>query len=369
LDNIEFDIKVGNKKKEIKIYTLKCSTGIEYVDNEIKRDHILRLGVERFKNKSERIYRRLKELKFVHDLKLKEPIVRFELTREFNDREFLHEDFDNKSFWQQLFYELLFEALGYSKNKMIMRKLAQNVTYKFLSNLDRSENFKVVLESIYFNVSGLIPENNKILIVSDYLKSLHEHWEEISSLYDGKRFDETQWQFLGQRPQNFPTIRIAGGSYIVFYMISNDLISHILKKFEEISSLNVLINTIRSLFIIKAEGYWKNHYVFEKPAESKLKYLIGLSRADEIFINVILPYLFVYYEIFGNKELSKKVLKVYNEYEQKSGNKITKQVEEGLRFHGHANKSIYSQGMIELYRNYCTKERCLQCEIGKRIFE
>ncbi len=38
--------------------------------------------------------------------------------------------------------------------------------------------------------------------------------------YDGKTFDETQWQFLGQRPQNFPTVRISGGARIVDSIIN-----------------------------------------------------------------------------------------------------------------------------------------------------
>jgi hypothetical protein len=369
LDNLKFNIKVGNSKKELKIYSLKCSSNIGFIDHEIKRKYILKLGIERFKNKSERIYKRLKELKYVHDLNLKEPVIRFELTEEFNNKNFLHKDFNEKSFWQQLFYELVFEALGYSRNKEIMLKLAQNVNYYFLSNIVRSESSRLMLESIYFNVSGLIPEENEKIDSSDYLNSLRECWKTISSDYDGKRFDETQWQFLGQRPQNFPTIRIAGGSYIVYSMICYNLISKILEKFEKISSLDVLINSIRSLFIVKATGYWRNHYVFEKPAESKLKFMIGLNRANEIFINVLLPYLFVYYEIFGNKRLSKKVLKIYNEYEQKSNNNVTKHISEGLRFYEYGNKSIYSQGMIELYRKYCTKDRCLDCEIGKMVFK
>ncbi len=43
-----------------------------------------------------------------------------------------------KNLWQQLLYELVFEALGYSKNKNIMMKLAQNV------NLNYFKEFKAV---------------------------------------------------------------------------------------------------------------------------------------------------------------------------------------------------------------------------------
>ena len=37
----------------------------------------------------------------------------------------------------------------------------------------------------------------------------------LAKIYDGKKFDETQWHFFGQRPQNFPTVRISGGAKIL----------------------------------------------------------------------------------------------------------------------------------------------------------
>ncbi|MCB9249288.1 MAG: DUF2851 family protein [Ignavibacteriales bacterium] len=181
-------------------------------------------------------------------------------------------------------------------------------------------------------------------------------------------FDETQWHFLGQRPQNFPTIRIVGGAILIESILHHNLAGQIIKKFSEINNPKVLINSIRSLFILKATGYWQEHYVFNKKSKVKLNYLLGLSRADEIMINVILPYLSVYFELFGNQKLSKKVLQIYNEYDQKSDNKITKDVSKGLQVEGLEKKTIYAQGMIELYRNYCSKNRCLECEIGKTVF-
>ncbi len=89
------------------------------------------------------------------------------------------------------------------------------------------------------------------------------------------------------------------------------------------NSTKVLINSISSLFIVKALGYWKDHYVFEKTSKVKLNYIIGLNRADEIFINVLLPYLSVYFDVFGNEILSRKVLKVLMNMNKRSDNKIS----------------------------------------------
>ncbi|MCB9249287.1 MAG: hypothetical protein H6613_12460 [Ignavibacteriales bacterium] len=39
-------------------------------------------------------------------------------------------------------YEFIFEALGYSKNKRMMQKLAQSVNLKFLNSIEFTENYK-----------------------------------------------------------------------------------------------------------------------------------------------------------------------------------------------------------------------------------
>lgn len=368
-DNIKFELTLAGKKNTSKKYSLKCSDEINLTEYEERKRFILHLGIQRFQNKCQRIFQRLKELKFISELELKEPIIRYELTKQFNEKEFSHSDFRDKSIWKQLLYELIFEALGYSKNKNIMKKLAQNVTLDFLHHLGNGSNQTTKIESVYFHVSGLMPDIKSIKNHdTEYINQLIDHWSQISTVYDGKKFDETQWQFLGQRPQNFPTIRISGGAKLVEDILSNNLAGSIINKFSEIHSIKVLINSIRSLFIVRANGYWQNHYVFDKASKIKLNYIIGLNRADEIFINVILPYLSIYFDMFGNEKLSKKVLKVYNEFEQKIDNKIVRDVSNSLKLDGLNKKSIYSQGMIEVYRNYCTKNKCLECEIGKKVF-
>jgi len=368
MDNLVPEIILGGKKNKHQSFSLKCSDEINLIDVDDRQNYILQYGINRFENKCQRIYNRLKELKFINELKLNEPVIRYELSKEFRERKFLNDDFGDRKIWNQLLYELIFEALGYSKNKNIMMRLAQNVNLEFLKSIGNN-NDSIKLETIYFHVSGLMPEKieNKKL-ENNYLQNLSMEWENISPKYDGKVFDETQWHFLGQRPQNFPTIRISGGAKIVDAILNRNLTAVIIKKFSEIHSIKVLINSIRSLIIVKANGYWRDHYVFEKKSNVKLNYIIGLSRADEIFINVLLPYLSVYFDIFGNEEMSKKVIRVYNEYEQKSDNKIVKDVASGLKLEGYNKRTIYSQGMIEVYRNYCSKNRCLECHIGKKVF-
>jgi len=130
----------------------------------------------------------------------------------------------------------------------------------------------------------------------------------------------------------------------------------------------VLINSLRSFFVVKSDGFWKNHYVLDQKSNGEIKYFIGVARADEIVVNVVLPFFSVYFDIFGNQALSKKIIKLYSIYEQRSENQIITDMAQSLNMNDHIQKTIYAQGMIELFRNNCSRNRCLECEIGKVIF-
>lgn len=358
------DIQIG------KTSNTKCSSYINSISDEIKEKYLYQLGVNRFEKKCKKIFNRLKELQFIKELQIKEPTITYELTSQFQERKFNHSDFASKEIWQQLLYELIFEALGYSKNKNQMVNLAQTANIKFMAKIDYDGVLIEKYEATLLNISGFFQDANFAAEekTRNYLNKIYLHWNSIRSFYDGRILSETDWHFFRLRPQNFPTIRIAGGARILKELIHNNLIGIISKKIAEIHNLTVLINSLRSLFVIRSDGYWKNHYVFDQPANGEIKYFVGASRADEIVVNVILPFFAVYFEIFGNGNLSKKITSLYSIYEQKSENQIITEVAEALNLVDQVKRTVIAQGMIELFRNYCSKNRCLECEIGKVVF-
>ncbi|MBU1098375.1 MAG: DUF2851 family protein [Bacteroidetes bacterium] len=349
---------------------LKCSHLSDTVDFHLKKRFISELGMQRYQKKCEKVYNRLKELAYIKELHLKEPVIGYDLKPEFENKKFEPEAFHDKEIWQQLFYELVFEALGYSKNKNIMLRLAQSVNITFLSKLGTINESLSFYESALFNISGILPEKSKFdnIQIPEYINKLYTDWEIIKRVYDGQTFYNADWHFFKLRPQNFPTIRIAGGVKFLESLLFEDLLNIISKKFSEIRNLNVLINSIRSLFVIKGKGFWKTHYVFEQTSKDEIKYFVGAARADEIVVNVVLPFFSVYFDLFNEPELRKKILKIYNIYDQRSENKIVKEVADGLNTTNFLKKTVLTQGMLELFRNYCSKKKCLECEIGKIIF-
>ncbi len=362
--------KTSLSRKTDSVAYLKCHSLISIMQVEKKENFIYQLGVQRLEKKCKKIFNRLKELQLLKELNVKEPIITYELSAQFHLRKFNHSDFKSKEIWQQLFYELIFEALGFSKNKTQMIELAKLANVKFLSKIESDGVLIEKYEAALFYISGLIQsaEAAKEPLTKTYAGRLQLHWNSINSFYDGKIMDETDWHFFRLRPQNFPTIRIAGGAKILNELTNKNLIHSLVKKISEIHNLTVLINSLRSLFVIKAEGFWKNHYVFDQTSNAEVRYFVGASRADEIVVNVVLPFFGVYFEVFGNTNLSKKIIKLYSIYQQKSENQIINEVAHSLNYTDGAKRTIISQGMIELFRNFCSKNKCLECEIGKTVF-
>ncbi|MBT8380682.1 MAG: DUF2851 family protein [Ignavibacteria bacterium] len=353
-----------------KSFIMPCKDRNALVSKKEKTNFLIELGIERFQNKARKILERTKQMIYLKEMNIREPIVRYDFGEDFDSRKFKPEEFSNTVLWQQIIYEMIFEALGFSKNKDLMLKLAKAVNIDFLIKYSEKENFELLVESVLLNVSGLIPE--KISFneekASEYVREMVEIWDRLKSDYDGMYFKQEHWHFFKQRPQNFPTIRIAGGARLLHQLLKENLFEDLIELFEKEGDSKDYAANMRNLMVIEAEGFWRDHYVFDKPAKEILNYFVGISRVDEIVINVLLPILSVYLEIFNKSESLRRVKELYINYNQKTSNQLADQVNSTLILGRAKERSILYQGMIELFRNYCVKERCLECKIGAKIF-
>ncbi len=349
---------------------LKCSGLCINIDDSFKYKTLSNLGAERFNKKVKRMFHRLKEIKYFNELGIKEPVISYDLSDDFHDKKFKHSDFQSREIWMQLLYELVFEALGYTQNKLQMSELARAVNIEFLKKIENDGNIVEKFETALLNISGLMQTIQSVTDedTKQYIERTELFWNSIKPLYDNKYFDETIWHFYRIRPQNFPTIRIAGGARFLNSLINGGLINILSKKIKEIENPKMLISFLRSLFVINIEGFWKNHYILDQKANNEIKFFVGVSRADEIIINVLLPFFALYFEVFKNQKLVRKVQSVYAAFQQRTDNQIISEVSEAINLLDCNNQAIITQGMIELFRSYCSRNRCLECEIGKRVF-
>lgn len=363
-------VKAVKSEKQNRKFVMPCYGRNESVHKKEKLEFLAEIGIERIKRKSKRVLERMKEMIYLKEMNIREPIIKYDFGEDFYTKKYNPSEFDDIQIWEQITYEMIFEALGYARNKKIMMKLAKAVNIPFLNNFKSDEDFQLKVESALFNVSGIIPQklNYQEEATTEYIRLITETWNSIKKKYDGAYFKKEDWNFFKSRPQNFPTTRLSGGAYLITHLLTHNVFNSLINYFNEDRTVKEANVVLRNYVITEAKKFWADHFNFDKPSNEKLNYFIGVSRADEIIINVFFPVLILYFEIFELKENARRVKQLYLNYTQYGTNMVVEQVEGTLGLVKASRRSVNYQAMIELFRNYCVKERCLECKIGQQIF-
>lgn len=79
-----------------------------------------------------------------------------------------------------------------------------------------------------------------------------------------------------------------------------------MSAFEKIDNTPQMLKTLKYLLMVEADGFWKNYFHFQKKAEVPFRHFIGMSRSEEIVVNVILPFIKVLSDVFGRKKIQRR---------------------------------------------------------------
>lgn len=339
------------------------------VDESVKTNWIRTLGMRRMELKVRTMRARLHELASPDNIDLREPAARYgEIPFGGNPDEIpppvrppTTDHLRRKDAWEQLLYESVAEALGYSKNQLPFRRLSALVTFPRLR-----ETSPGAREALLFEMAGLLGDDER----DAYQKKLRGILRGDKIKLRQSQMDPTAWQFFRLRPQNFPTLRIAALAKIAGRMVDNPVLEYLLPVVKaHATPAREKVKLIRQYLTVPAAGYWKNHYTFGKKASRGLTQLIGKSRVDEITINVILPYLFLYARTYKDIDLRSYTEELYSFLPAPAQNYVTRKIDAEL-LNGERTKTNAPeyQGKIQLYKFYCREERCGECEVGKKIW-
>jgi len=165
--------------------------------------------------------------------------------------------------------------------------------------------------------------------------------------------------------RNFVVIGGGPGGYVAAIRIAQ--LAKLITQQQSFFSLFTQTNSIedlRNALKIEQSVYWQEHYSFGKTANKKLVGL-GKDSINNILINTVIPLLACYSEKTDNQEFMTRCVS-FLEALPAEKNHIT-EMWEGL---GLTIKSAFdSQASIELYNNFCTQKRCLQCNVGIEILK
>ncbi len=248
--------------------------------------------------------------------------------------------------WDEITYRCLARNFGFKVNQENMFLLSKFLPLKILL---KHSNDIFRLEALLFGTAGFLDE-----VKDGYQLNLKKEYYFLKHKYrlDFEFLKRYQWKFLRLHPQNFPPIRIS--QLAVFLSKIKNAFSYILNVFD-------IHQIYKDLSVIQSE-YWQKHYDFGETSKMRLKGLGRFSIAN-IIINSFVPILYAYgkfadIESHKNRAIllldsipfeNNKIMRYWNDLEIEMDN------------------AADSQGLIELYNNYCYKKQCLNCNIGTEI--
>ena len=252
----------------------------------------------------------------------------------------------HKNDWEAVFFEKLSKGFGLNVNGEAFLTMAQHLS---IQNILKRKHELFQIEALFFGQLGLLHPpfsdfyHEKLTQQYQYLKQLHKLPTPSSSAV----------QFSRLRPANFPTVRIAQLSSI--YAKHGTL-------FQSLINAKSLSESM-AIFSVEPSEYWKTHYNFGIEGKPKTK-KISRSFFDLIAINTILPIRFAYSRYVGvssQDSILEWITKIPLER-----NRIISAFRDFDLPLPHAGTS---QAVLHLYKNYCLKRLCLNCQVGSFLIK
>lgn len=250
--------------------------------------------------------------------------------------------------WEWTCFATLARALGFGLNGEPLEMLARSIAPRVLSK--HSDNI-MQLEALLLGQAGML--DTSVHIFDEYYQQLCREYFFLMRKYGVRPMRRDLWKFSKTRPQNFPTRRVALLARAAEGGFS--LLSKIIDSATD-------INAVRELFSWRLSGYWLGHYDFECPG-TNLPAALSKANIDLLVINFIAPMVYAYGSARGDLELAERGLWLW-EMTDAENNRYTRQWNAaGIK----ADCAADSQALIELRREYCDRNRCLECRFGHAL--
>lgn len=246
--------------------------------------------------------------------------------------------------WRQLFFICLARGFGLNVNGEAFEKMAKQLSVKVLEK--QADNLKA-LEAILLGSAGLLQRE----VEDVYGISLQKEWGYFKALYDLEELETSYVQFYKLRPDNFPTIRLS--QLAALYHQQKDILKDVLEA--------KTLDDFYELFTVVASSFWDTHYVFDKE-NSRVKKKTSKRFIDLLLLNVVVPFLYVYYK-HKDRDFSEELFTIVRGLKPEQNTIITNFEKLGFT----VEDALDSQAMLHLKKNYCNNQACLNCLIGRAI--
>lgn len=260
----------------------------------------------------------------------------------------------------QLLYRGIAEALGYSRNSLAFRRLAD------LEPLELLLACREDAEAVLMGAAGLLPSQRGLPVDGDpHVDLLEARWMrgEERSMVGG--MSALEWEFFRVRPTNFPTRRLAALACVVAQWPEEGLAAQ-LEGMALSLDPGLLPRRLEGILLSRGDlSYWRSRCDFGvglgRPVD-----LVGRQRAAEVAVNVFLPFLVAWAAHRGDPRLGRRVWEAYGLYPRRGDNELTRYMAThimGAPRPRVARSASRQQGLLHLYWRWCERKRCAECPV------
>ncbi len=248
--------------------------------------------------------------------------------------------------WEAVLFKMMMKNFGLKVNGDAFYSIADLIDYQMIRKLQNNQS---QLEALFFGLAGFLEEEHTDVY---YLKLKNEYGY-LKNKFKLSELGITPPKFFKLRPSNFPTIRLSQFSKLL------NKHPNLFSKIIETKSIEMFYDLLN----VKASEYWDNHFTFSK-ISAKSKKSLAKGFIDLIIINTILPLKFCYSKSIG-KEINEELINVIQEVRNEKNTIINQFIKLDIE----CNSAMKTQALLELYNNYCSKNKCLQCAIGSHLIK
>lgn len=250
--------------------------------------------------------------------------------------------------WRTLLYWRLAHNFGFKTNATPFLLLAQSVP---LNVIARHKHNLLQIEALLFGQAGLLSQS----FDHAYPQQLQREYLFLRGKYQLTPLEPHLWKFMRMRPANFPTVRIAQFAALLHQS------AHLFADFLAVSNAEQVLR----LLTVTASDYWREHYTFDGAASKATDKSLGASAIENIILNTIAPLQFFYGQEQGGQSIKDAAVQLLAAVKPEKNQVIEAFGNMGWR----PQNGLQSQAMIQLFRQYCSERKCLQCAIGLSILK
>ncbi|MEM6721187.1 MAG: DUF2851 family protein [Bacteroidota bacterium] len=249
--------------------------------------------------------------------------------------------------WEAVLFRLLAKGFGLKLNSTAFFEAACSVEFSLIRKLSPNP---LSLEAFLFGIFGLLSQE---VSQEQYHMQLRDEYNYLCHKFEYTKQASIPLQFFRTRPANFPTIRTSHLANLYHQQ------QHLFSKLIASTSLDELYKLLQ----VTTSAFWETHYTFEKQSPKRIK-KVSKKFIDVLLINSILPLKYCY-ETYLGKPNVESLLALLRTIPLEQNTIIQKFSSKNIAI----KNALHSQALLELKKNYCDRQKCLQCAIGNTLLK